>query len=38
VRFYGQHGFTVEAVYRNDAYHLDRCRMALFLGSPPDPD
>ena len=36
VRFYGQHGFTVEAVFHNDAYHLERCQMALFFESPPD--
>jgi hypothetical protein len=36
VRFYGQHGFTVEAVSLNDAYHLERCQMILFPESPPD--
>jgi GNAT superfamily N-acetyltransferase len=31
VRFYQRHGFVVEAVLRDDAFHVERCQMARFL-------
>ena len=31
LRFYRRHGFEIEAVLRNDAFHVDRCQMVRFL-------
>ena len=31
VRFYQRHGFEIEAVLHNDAFHVHRCQMARFL-------
>lgn len=30
-RFYERHGFTIEAVLRDDAFHMDRCQMFKFV-------
>ncbi len=31
LRFYQRHGFEIEAVLKDDAFHADRCQMARFL-------
>lgn len=31
VRFYQRHGFAIEAVLYDDAFHVDRCQMVRFL-------
>lgn len=31
VRFYRRHGFEVEAILGDDAFHIDRCQMVRFL-------
>jgi GNAT superfamily N-acetyltransferase len=31
VRFYQRHGFVIEAVLNDDAFHVDRCQMVRFL-------
>lgn len=33
VAFYKRHGFAIEAILRDDAYHFDRCVMSTFLTS-----
>ncbi len=33
VRFYRRHGFEIEAVLYDDAFHVDRCQMCRFLNS-----
>lgn len=31
LRFYRRHGFEVEAILRDDAFHVDRCQMVKYL-------
>ncbi len=35
LRFYRRHGFEVEAILYDDAFHVDRCQMCKFLRRRP---
>ncbi len=36
VRFYRRHGFAIEAILHDDAFHLDRCQLAKFIDQSAD--